>query len=92
METTDYLNRDQLSIAMQVVKGDHDLTKHDLPENLALFLGGMTVGDNSEEACIQEIVKAYKHDRKGTINLANKIGLDLRMYGMTKKMVFSQKY
>ena len=92
METPDYLNRDQLSIAMQIVKGNHDLIKQDLPENLALFLGGMTVDGNPKGACIQEIAKAYKYDRIGTINLANKIGLDLRMYGMKKNMVFSQKY
>lgn len=77
---------------MRVVKGDCDFAKHDLPEDLALFLGGMTVGGDPKEACMQEISKAYMYDRNGTINLAEKIGLDLRKCGMQKNMVFGKKY
>jgi hypothetical protein len=91
LEAPDYINRDQLSIAMRVVKGDCDFTNQDLPENLALFLGGMAVSADPKSACLTEILKAYKSDRIGTINLAKKIGLDLRDYGMRKNMVFSKK-
>ena len=90
MEPLDYINREQLSIAMRVVKGDCDFTRHELPENLALFLGGMTVNGDPKKTCIQEILRAYKTNRKETINLANEIGLDLREYGMTRKLVFGK--
>ncbi|MCX6760725.1 MAG: hypothetical protein NTZ84_01280 [Candidatus Nealsonbacteria bacterium] len=63
--------------------------KHDLPEDIALFLGGMTVSGNLKGACMLEIFKAYTYDRKGTIILAQKIGLDIRKLGMQKNMVFS---
>lgn len=89
MEKPDYLDRDQLSIAMRVVKGDCDFTKHELPENLALFLGGMAVGGNLKGVCTIEILKAYTIDKKGTINLAKKIGLDLHKYVTKKNMVSS---
>ena len=77
---------------MRLVKGDCDFAEHDLPENLALFLGGMTVSGDPKEACLQEIFKAYMSDRRGTIDLAKKVGLDLRKCGMQKNRVFSQKY
>jgi len=89
LETPDYLSRDKLSIAMRVVKGDFDFTKHKLPENIAFFFVGMALSGDLKEACRTEILKAYKFNKKGTINLAKKIGLDLRKYVTTKNMVSS---
>ena len=90
MESPGCLDRDQLSIAMKMLNGA-DLKDYELPPHLALYMGGMALSKDPKGACIEEITKAFRCDRKSTVELAKEIGLDLRQYGITRNMVFGPK-
>lgn len=84
LEKSTELNLGQLSIAMLVVKGNHNLSEKKLRKDLALFLGGVIMGGNPEKTCKEVICAAHGCDPQRTEELAETIGLNLRECGVSK--------